>query len=134
MDKEKIKKRLKIDLEPIFKRSDVIAILLYGSLAKNEYNIRSDIDVCIVAPNCKDHKLLFRELLSVVRDEKIDLRIFEFMPLYLKMEVIKNHEIIDVKDELDLYEYFYFIRKLFKDQEHRQRVSGDEMLYIFSVD
>jgi len=47
------------------------------------------------------------------------------------MEVIKNHEIIYTRDILDFYEYLYFFRKLWKDQEHRQKMTKEEALHIF---
>ena len=38
------------------------------------------------------------------------------MPLYLKIEVINNHKIIFAKNVPELFYYFYFLRKLWKDQ------------------
>jgi hypothetical protein len=34
----------------------------------------------------------------------------------MKMEVIENHEVVFCRDLPELYEYFYFFRKLWKDQ------------------
>lgn len=48
------------------------------------------------------------------------------MPLYLKIEVIKNHEIVYAKNIADLYEYFYMYRKIWKDQEYRNRISEED--------
>ena len=124
MDKELIKK-IKNDFKPISKKT--LGILLYGSYAKGDYNSRSDIDICIVAPN-KDPYELFKETLSL----KYDIKIFETMPFFLKIEVIKNHEIILSKDPYELYEYFYKYRKIWNDQKQRQVVSKMEALHLFS--
>jgi predicted nucleotidyltransferase len=123
MDKSDIE-RMKRDFEVLSDR--VLAVVVYGSRAKNEETERSDIDVCVVAPNTDGFKI-FRETLHL----DYDIRIFELMPLYLKMEVIENHEIIYTRDILDFYEYLYFFRKLWKDQEHRQKITKEEALHMF---
>ena len=123
MDKRDIE-RIKRDFE--FLSDSVLAVVVYGSRAKNEETERSDIDVCIVAPNTDGFKI-FRETLHL----DYDIRIFELMPLFLKIEVIKNHEIIYTRDILDFYEYLYFFRKLWKDQEHRQRITKEEAFRMF---
>jgi len=48
------------------------------------------------------------------------VKVFEELPLYVQIEVIGNHVAI-YGDELDLSEYFYQFRKLWKDMEHRIR-------------
>ncbi len=119
--------KIKEELKPIQK--EVLAILLYGSSAKGESNERSDIDICIVAPHT-DKKELYRKMLRLTR-KNYDIKIFEDMPLFLKMEVIKNHKIIYAKDIYDLHEYFYNFRKIWKDQEHRQKLSQEEIKNLF---
>ena len=66
-----------------------MGILIYGSMAKGEGNERSDIDICIVSPSVKDKIGFSRTILANVRDERYDVRVFELMPLYLKIEVIE---------------------------------------------
>ena len=123
MDKGDIE-RIKKDFE--FLLDKVLAIVVYGSRAKKEETERSDTDICIVAPNTDGFKI-FRETLHL----DYDIKIFELMPLYLKIKVIKNHKIIYTRDFLDFYEYLYFYRKLWKDQEHRQKITKEEALHIF---
>ena len=100
--------------------------MIFGSRARGEETQRSDIDVCIVAPNT-DASKIFKETLHL----DYDVRIFELMPLFLKMKVISNHEIVYTRDLLDFFEYLYFFRKLWKDQEHRQKLTKEEALYLF---
>jgi predicted nucleotidyltransferase len=45
----------------------------------------------------------------------------------MKKEVISNHKIIFARDVSELYEYFYFFRKLWNEQEIRQNISIHEM-------
>ncbi len=123
MDKRDLE-RMRRDFE--FLSDRVLAVVVYGSRAKNEETERSDIDICIVAPNT-DASSLFKETLHL----DYDVKIFELMPLFLKMKVIKNHEIVYTRDLLDFYEYLYFFRKLWKDQEYRQKLTKEEALHLF---
>ncbi|MGD2251231.1 MAG: nucleotidyltransferase domain-containing protein [Candidatus Methanofastidiosia archaeon] len=123
MDKGDIE-RIKRDFK--FLSDDVLAIVIYGSRAKKEETERSDIDICIVAPNT-DKSEIFKETLHL----DYDIKLFESMPLFLKMKVIQNHKIVYTQNILDFYEYLYFFRKLWKDQEHRQKMTKEEALHIF---
>ncbi len=93
-------------------------ILLFGSFAGEEQTRRSDIDVCIVMPSGGILDEVYGKL-----GGKYDIKVFENLPLYIKMEVIRHHKVI-CGDELDLSEYFYFFRKLWQDMEHR--IAGNE--------
>ena len=130
MDKEEVKRRVKTDFEPLL--DDVLGILLYGSLAAGVDNERSDIDISIVAPVIDDKIGFSRRILSNVRDARYDVRVFELMPLYLKAEVIERGEVIYTKNIFKLYEYFYYFRKIWDDQKHRQKLSKKEVLQLFS--
>ncbi len=113
----------------LFVRKDLLAVLLYGSVVKGEETPRSDIDICIVAPTCKERTGLLREVhrnLDVF-SKKYDVRIFEELPLYIQIQIIENHEIIYTKDVYEMFEYFYFFRKLWEDQASRQQVTREEL-------
>ena len=129
MDKEEIKRRVKKDFEPLL--DDILGILLYGSLAAGEDSGRSDIDISIVAPAIDDKIGFSRRILSSVRDARYDVRVFELMPLYLKAEVVEKGEVIYTKNIFKLYEYFYYFRKIWEDQKHRQKLSKKEVLQLF---
>jgi len=127
LGREELIKQLKKDLSILEKRKDILAVLLFGSRLFPEYvTNRSDIDICVVAPNVKNHFDLQLELYRLVRNDKYDIKVFELLPLYLKIEIIKNHEIIFARNKLDLYEYFYFYRKLWKDQEYRNTFTKED--------
>ncbi|MEA1999474.1 MAG: DNA polymerase subunit beta [Euryarchaeota archaeon] len=129
MDKEGVKRRVKKDFEPLL--DDVLGVLLYGSLAAGVDSERSDIDISIVAPSICDKSGFSRRVLSNVRDARYDVRVFELMPLYLKAEVVEKGEIIYTKNIFKLYEYFYYFRKIWEDQKHRQKLSKKEVLQLF---
>ena len=108
---------LKKDIKEI--RNDAFAILIYGSYMTGNATKRSDIDACIVLGNNDKEKIngIFKKILRLsAKNEKYGIRIFEQMPLYMKMEAIENGKIIYAKSMAELNEYFYFFRKLWQDQ------------------
>lgn len=123
MDK-KIIRKIKNDFKSF--ESRVLGIILYGSQHKGTQTERSDIDICIIAPD-ENPKILFKEMLPL----NYDIKIFETMPLFLKMQVIQHHTILYTKDRYALYEYFYSFRKLWDDQKKRQQVTRKEALHMF---
>lgn len=122
MDTREIE-RIKEDFE--FLCDKVLGVLIYGSKVVGEETEKSDTDVCIVAPH--KEREIYRETLSL----PYDIKIFEFMPMYLKMEVIEHHILPCMTDRYDLYEYFYSFRKRWKDQAYRQKLTKKEALELF---
>jgi predicted nucleotidyltransferase len=120
---------IKKDFSFLFDRNDVLATLLYGSVIKREETPRSDIDICIVAPECKDRRSLLKEIFRKldVFSKRYDVKIFEELPLFIQIQIIQNNEIIYTKNVYELYEYFYNIRKLWEVQAERQKVTGEEL-------
>jgi len=97
-----------------FIKDAVKGVLLFGSAAKGELSTRSDIDIALIRPGNKRVLLKVFERLG----GKYDIKIFDDLPLYIKMDIIKNHQII-FGDEVELSYYFYRFRKEWKDMEHR---------------
>ena len=122
------------DFSFLFGRDDIIAILLYGSAATGDETPRSDIDICIVLPSRKYMKDILNEIYRKldVFTKKYDVRFFEELPLYIQINIIESNKIIYSKDIFELYEYFYFIRKLWEDQMIRQKVTAAEMADILA--
>ncbi len=107
------------DFDFLKKDREVEAILLYGSFARDEQNIRSDIDICIVAPTLKNPEEFANLLGRIWRNinaNKYDVRIFEELPLYIKIDVIRNHKVVFSRKPSELYFYFYHYRKIWSDQ------------------
>ncbi|MGQ4833955.1 MAG: nucleotidyltransferase family protein [Candidatus Asgardarchaeia archaeon] len=132
MDKKTLTK-IKKDLEFIKEIPEVHSVLLFGSYAANEETERSDIDICLVIPRAKDKitKILGIVVSKLSLKKEYDVSVFEELPLYMKAEVIENHIVLFSRDILELYEYFYFYRKLWNDQKHRQQLTKEEMLRLF---
>jgi predicted nucleotidyltransferase len=106
-----------IDFAFLEKDENVLAVLLFGSGAKGQLNNRSDRDICVVAPAIRDtgemRSLLKRIYVNLdVVGKRYDVWLFEELLLYMKLQVIENHEIVFCRDLPELYEYFYFYRKI----------------------
>lgn len=104
---EKIKKDFK-DF-----KDEAFGILLFGSYVKNEHTKRSDIDICLIGIDKDDYLKILKKL-----GDKYDIKIFEELPLYIKIDIIKNHKVI-WGNELEISEYFYKFRKIWRDMEKR---------------
>lgn len=122
------------DFQFLQSRDDVMAVLIFGSAAKEEQTERSDVDVCIVAPLCRDKEHLLREIYEKVNviGKGYDVWIFEELPLYMKARIIEDHIYIYAKGMPELYEYFYPFRKLWDGQKRRQRISKKEALRMLT--
>ena len=103
---------LKRDFE-MFK-DDALGILLFGSSARMEDVERSDIDICIVRPV---NDGLLTEMNRMLGG-KYDMKVFENLPLYIQIEIIRDHKII-YGDEVELSAYFYRFRRLWADMVPR---------------
>ena len=103
---------LKRDFE-MFK-DDALGILIFGSSARMEDVERSDIDICIVRPV---NDGLLTEINRMLGG-KYDIKVFEDLPLYIRIEIIRDHKII-YGDEVELSAYFYQFRRLWADMVPR---------------
>lgn len=110
-----------------FLKDDVLAVLVFGSHARGEEIPSSDVDICIVAPDKRPPEILAK-VFSHMDTKGLDVYCFQELPLHIKIDVIRRNRPIFVRDEPSLYEYFYVFRKMWADQEHRQRVTKEEIL------
>ena len=102
---ERLGKELQFLAEPSWEKR-VLGVLLYGSWARGDAGPDSDIDLCLVAPEAEDRAGLWREFVSHLRSEKYDLRIFEILPLYIKMAVIEEGIVLWSRDVLSFMSTF----------------------------
>ncbi len=81
-------------------------IMLYGSSLGNYHCDDSDIDICIyIKDSPKNLVKISLNLLKQING-KFDMQIFQLLPLYVQIEVLKG-EILHVRDEKLLYEIVY---------------------------
>jgi predicted nucleotidyltransferase len=95
-------------------KDEVTGVLLFGSAAKGERTSRSDIDIALVSPRDKNvlHKVFART------GATYDVKIFEELPLLVKMNIIAHHRVI-IGDEVELSHYFRRFRKEWNDMHSR---------------
>ena len=86
--------------------SKIEFIILYGSYLNKYHYDESDIDLCIYI-QCEEMKL-GRIRLSLLEkfEDKLDIQMFQLLPIYIQIEVLKG-EVLYVKDEDLLYEIAY---------------------------
>jgi len=131
MVKKELLEQIYNDFSYVIQKKDILGILLYGSYSKSKNTNRSDIDICIVAPSEEVQQLLSFVLQNInVNANKYDIRIFNELPLYIKIHIIEDGLLIYSPNKLDLYEFFFIYRKLWDDQKHRQEISKDDLLLI----
>lgn len=99
--------------------TEVLAVLLFGSAARDEQVPLSDVDICLVMraksfePTDLSHKRL-----EYMKDNSLDVRIFQQLPLYIRVRVLKEGRILFVRDENQLYELAFRTARAFEDFKH----------------
>ncbi len=95
-------------------------VVIYGSfLSKYYIPYKSDIDIAIITHHQDKNKniAIWKDILGEF-DENYDIKVFELLPLYLKIEIIENYQVL-FGDALEISEYFYHYRSIWKDMVFR---------------
>lgn len=107
MVEDKLLNQIANDFSEIIKNKKILGILLYGSYIEERNTNRSDIDICVIAPNEDMYELVSYSLQNInVNAKKYDIHVFNELPLYIKIHVIQKGVLIYSSNKLDLYEYF----------------------------
>src|SRR5262245_25232134 len=68
---------------------DVLAVILFGSVARGDQTPASDVDVCLVLQPRKYIPLaLSRKKLAYLKQGDLDIHIFQQLPLYIRRRVL----------------------------------------------
>ena len=127
-----IKRDLEFLKRPHWKER-LLGVLLYGSWSRGEARLESDIDLCIVVPETSGRAALWREFISRLRDQRYEVRIFEMLPLHIKIAVIEEGVVLHSRDDLELWEYFSPFRREWEDQKHRHMLDPEEMRSLIAA-
>jgi predicted nucleotidyltransferase len=85
--------------------SDVLAVLLYGSHARADASPRSDVDVCLVLAGAgSTARTAAEKRLEYLAGDGVDLQVFQLLPLVVRSRVLKEGEVLFVRDEGALYD------------------------------
>jgi predicted nucleotidyltransferase len=124
----KIKKELKKIVKELKKIKAVKCIYLFGSYATGKQLPFSDIDICVIGDKISEK---WKSKILALSSKKIQISIFDELPIYIKFRVFKEGRILFNKDEeflhrtifstvkeyldfkplLKRFERFYFVRK-----------------------
>jgi len=112
---KKFLNKIRRDLKPLQKYN----VVIYGSALTSRFSRRSDIDIAIITESKEReyNKKVWAEAMKFSWKE-YDIKVFELLPLWLKMEIIENHLVL-FGDEKKISEYFYFYRKIWKDMKSK---------------
>jgi len=85
----------------------------------------------VVAPEEDIFDLLsfITKKINVVK-KKYDIRIFSELPIFIKIQIIEDGILVYSPSKYDLYEFFYFYRKIWADQKHRHLMSKIDLLSL----
>ena len=97
-------------IEKAKKDKKVIAVLLFGSMARGEEN--RDIDICLVL-NKKYSNLELSKKKIEYSSFGFDVSVFQQLPVYIKIRILKEGKILLNRDEPLLYEIAFSTIKEF---------------------
>ena len=121
MKEAKAKQQVELLLKEAQQDSDVLAVMLFGSVARGESSAQSDVDICLVLyPKRWQSEELARKQWEYLRFD-LDIKIFQQLPLYVRRRVLKEGVVLIVKDEDQLYELAFRTAKEFEDFKHIYR-------------
>ncbi len=81
---------------------DVLAVIIFGSYARGEKH--RDIDVCIVLKKELSNYLMSKKRLDYSSVSGLDIHIFQQLPLYIRVRVLKEGRVLLCKDIDMLYD------------------------------
>ncbi len=101
-----------IKKEKIYPRIEFI--VLYGSSLSDYFYKDSDIDICIYIEDDKKELAKIRLNLLKKLDGKFDIQIFQLLPIYVQVEILKG-KFLYMRDEFKVYKIANDIIEEFED-------------------
>jgi predicted nucleotidyltransferase len=101
--------------------TEVLGVVLFGSAARQEQTVLSDVDLCLVMmpqPEPFETATFLRKRLEYLKDSSLDVRIFQQLPLYVRRRVLKEGQILFTRNESLLYELAFRTAQAFEDFKH----------------
>jgi predicted nucleotidyltransferase len=97
------------DLQRLLDRAEgdqrVLAVLLFGSVARGDDTHASDVDICLVASSAVESSTSRSDLqLEYAGSFDFDIAVYQRLPLYLRHRVLAEGRVLFVREEDRLYE------------------------------
>ena len=96
----------KIDrlLERARRDDRILAVVLFGSRASQEQLEASDADICLVlVPDKYEAIELSQKKLEYLTRSDLDIHVYQQLPLYIRVRVLKEGKVLYCRDENQLY-------------------------------
>ena len=98
---------------------DVVAVFLFGSMARGESTATSDADICLMLrPGRYEPSDLLSKRLGYLKEGNADVSIFSQLPLYIRHRVLREGKVLLSRDEDLLYEIAFRTAQAFEDFKH----------------
>lgn len=108
----------------------ILAVFLFGSVARGDSKDKSDVDICLVLePRCHNLKDISRIRLDYLSSFTFDIHIFQQLPLYIQKRVIQEGQILFCREEDALYALVFKMIREYASFEHIYRDYLTEVLH-----
>lgn len=113
---------------------DILAVMLYGSRVNEDrkQTSDSDLDICLILDQDKTRKASSKgdvspsrkrlDYLSEINPERIDIHIFQQLPIYIRKKILKEGKLEYCGDKDGLYGLAYRTIQEYEDFAPRMRV------------
>jgi len=103
-------------LSKVQEDSEILAVLLFGSTARGEQTVASDVDVCLfLQPKKYDPLALSHKKLAYLQGNDLDVHVFQQLPLYIRQRVLKEGKVLFARDLDALYALAFRTVQEFED-------------------
>jgi predicted nucleotidyltransferase len=92
----------------------VLAVLMFGSVARNEQGPASDVDICLVLQPGTSEEMSQKRLEYLALFD-LDIHVFQQLPLYVRRRVLKEGTVLLSKDDDALYQLAFRTAQAFED-------------------
>jgi predicted nucleotidyltransferase len=100
----------------------VLAVILFGSRARDEAGASSDVDACLVLePHVPSDLSAGRRRLDYLAEADLDLAIFQQLPLPVRSRVLREGQVLFVRDTDRLYELAVRTARAWESFRHHYR-------------
>jgi predicted nucleotidyltransferase len=104
------------------KDEQVLALILFGSQARNARTVAPDMDLCLVLSAAPHSALgISQKKLQYLSRFSADIHIFQQLPLYMKQRVLRDGKVLFCRHEDLLYEIAFAVIREYSDFEHVYR-------------